>query len=64
MKTEEVVYIIETPGEVFWSRSKIDATYRHVEFLYKDKARYKEVPSWRFAKMQERYHKPLFEIIA
>lgn len=35
-------YIVETDKEVFYSPRKMDATYKHVEYLY-GRARYKEV---------------------
>ena len=28
------VYIVETRDTIFWSDRKMDATYKHVEFLY------------------------------
>ncbi len=37
------LYIVDTPQALYYSTSKLEATYKHVEFSYKDKARYKEV---------------------
>jgi hypothetical protein len=28
------VYTVETKDTIFWSDRKLDATYKHVEFLY------------------------------
>lgn len=28
------VYTVETKDTIFWSERKLDATYKHVEFLY------------------------------
>jgi len=28
------VYTVETRDTIFWSERKLDATYKHVEFLY------------------------------
>ena len=42
------VYLIETSREVFWSNRKLDAQFHHVSFLYKDKARYKEMEEEKF----------------
>jgi hypothetical protein len=28
------VYTVETKDTIFWSERKMDATYKHVEFLY------------------------------
>jgi len=42
------VYLIETPKEIFWSHRKLDAQYKHLDFLYKDRARYKEMAEEKF----------------
>lgn len=28
------VYVVETKDALFWSERKMDATYKHVQFLY------------------------------
>lgn len=45
---KEQVYFIETPRELYWSRRKLDVTYKHVEFLYRDKAKSKQMDEDRF----------------
>jgi hypothetical protein len=37
-----ILYVVETQDSVFYSDRKIDAVYKHCEFLY-GRARYKEV---------------------
>ena len=41
------LYVVETKKEVFVSERKLDAIYKHVEFLY-GAARYKEVLASKF----------------
>lgn len=36
------VYTVETRDTIFWSDRKMDATYKHVEFLY-GQARFGEI---------------------
>ena len=55
-------YVIETPKEVFWSKQKIDATYKHVEFLYRDKAKWREIPDQNWKRFQKNCNKKLWEI--
>lgn len=45
---KSMTYYIETPREIFWSFSKMDATYKHIDFLYRDRAKFKEMKSDRF----------------
>ena len=47
-KDGPTLYIIETPSNVYWSPCKMATQYRHVDFLWRDKARYKEMSEFRF----------------
>jgi hypothetical protein len=38
---EDMIYLVETPKEIFWSKRKMDTHAKHIEFLFRDKARYK-----------------------
>lgn len=42
------VYLVETPKDIFWSNSKMDTQYKHVEFFWRDKARYREMDEGQF----------------
>lgn len=57
------VYIIETPKEVFWSYKKMDTTYKHVEYLYRDKAKYRELEGARWKKFKSQTKKSIYEIV-
>lgn len=46
--TTTTVYSVETPKEVFWSNRKMTAQWKHLEFLYRDRARYKEMTEDQF----------------
>lgn len=59
---KSMTYYIETPKEIFWSYSKLDATYRHVEFLYRDRAKFKEMKSDRFRSYLKNTPKKAYEI--
>lgn len=42
MKEEEApVFYIETPENIFWSTRKLDVTFKHVQFLFRDRAKLK-----------------------
>lgn len=47
-KTEGTVYFVETPTDIFWSRNKMEAQYKHVEFFWRDRAKYKEMSENKF----------------
>jgi hypothetical protein len=57
-----MIYLIETPKEIFWSDSKIDTIYRHVEFLYRDRAFYKEMDERRFSNLKKNTSKKVYRI--
>ena len=42
-----IVYVVETQDKIFWSQRKLDATYKHTQFRYKDRVRYREVDAAR-----------------
>lgn len=59
-----MIYMIETKKEVFWANRKMDRDYRHAtEFLYRDKARTKEMPEARFKKFRNNSPKTFHEIV-
>ena len=43
-----MIYLIETPKDIFYSNEKIDTQYEHVEYLWRDKARYREMSDQQF----------------
>lgn len=47
------VYIVETRDTIFWSDRKLDATYKHVEYLY-GQARFGEMNKDDLAKKGKR----------
>lgn len=47
-ETTGIVYLVETPREIFWSERKLTSQYKHLDFLYKNRARYKEMPEVKF----------------
>lgn len=60
--TDKKVYVIETPKEIFWSDCKMDAQYAHVDFLYRDRARYKEVTPLKFRNMTQTTKKKVIHL--
>ena len=56
------VYVIETKDEVFWSSRKLDIAYKHIEYLYRDRVRYKEFTKEQFAKMKVKNKKKFVEL--
>jgi len=66
MKTsedEEMVYIIETPDEIFWSKRKQPVQYRHVDFLWRDRARYKEITAFKWGRLSATTKKKIWELV-
>lgn len=59
-----LVYIVETPDEIFWSKRKMDAQYRHMDFLWRDRAKYKELTEFKWGKLKETTKKKVWEIVA
>lgn len=57
------ILIVETPDEIFWSKRAMDAQYRHMDFLWRDRAKYKEVSEFRFKKLAETTKKKVWEIV-
>jgi hypothetical protein len=58
------VYLIETKKEIFWSNRKLDRDWKHAtEFLYRDRAKAKEITEERFKKLKNNTPKKLYEII-
>jgi len=64
MTESSKVYMVETPKEIFWSKMKMDRDYKHIEYLYRDKARAKEMTEERFKKYRNNTSKQFWEIIA
>ena len=61
--TESLVYVIETKSDIFWSRRKMDTQYIHAtQFLYKDRAIYKEMNPKQFEALKARTTKELREL--
>ena len=56
------VYSVETPKEVFYSNRKLDAQYKHLEYLYRDRARYKEMTQDQFNKYKESSKKKFIQL--
>ena len=56
------VYVIETKQDIWWSREKIDAQYKHVEFFYKDRAKYREMSMKKFNQIRQSTPKKVYEI--
>jgi hypothetical protein len=48
-------YIIQTKDTVYHSKRKLDTSYKHVSFKYKDRARYKEVCDKKLAFLLKRF---------
>jgi len=61
-KDGPTVYVVETPSSIYWSLSKMTAQYRHVDFLWRDKARYKEMSEFRFKNYTKSTPKTVQEI--
>lgn len=61
-KEQSVIYYIETPKEIFWSPRKMNVTWKHIEFLYRDKARAKEMPEDKFFAMLKGSTKKPYEL--
>jgi hypothetical protein len=61
--SEEQVYIVETRKEVLWSRRKMTTQYLHAtEFLYRNKAKYREVSMKKLNQMKQYTDKKFIEI--
>ena len=59
----ETIYIVETPNDIFWSKRKMDAQYRHVSFLWRDRARYKELTEFKWGRLSATTKKSIWEIV-
>jgi hypothetical protein len=59
----DTVYIVETPSEIFWSKRKMETQYRHMDFLWRDRAKYKELSEFRWAKLSSTTKKKVYEIV-
>ena len=59
---QDKIYFIETPKEIYWSPRKLDVAYKHIEFLYRDKAKAKELPEDKFKSYQNRSKKKLVRL--
>ena len=57
-----MIYVVETPRELFWSNRKINAQWKHIEFLYKDKARYKEFTEDKWSDYASKANKKLIQL--
>lgn len=59
-----MIYLIETKQEVFWSKRKMDRDYKHAtEFLYRDRAKAKEMQPKQFERFKRNTSKKLYEIV-
>ena len=59
-----MIYLIETKQEVFWSKRKMDRDYKHAtEFLYRDRAKAKEMLPKQFERFKRNTSKKLYEIV-
>jgi hypothetical protein len=57
-----MVYLIDMKDQILWSKSKMDATYKHVEFLFRDRVRFKEMTEKQFSLLKKTSKKKFFEI--
>ena len=57
------IYLVETPKDVFWSERKMDAQYKHIEFFWRNKAKYKEMTSLQFKNYRNISNKSFREIV-
>lgn len=57
-----IVHLVETPREIFWSNRKLTAQWKHIDFLYKDKARYKEMTEDKFKEYCNRVNKRVIRL--
>ena len=48
-------YIIQTKDTVYHSKRKLDTTYKHISFKYKDRAKYREVGDKQLAGLLKRF---------
>jgi len=62
MKHQDTIYYIETPREIWWSKRKMDVTFKHVEMLYKDKARSKQAEEDKFKRYIKKVDKKIYEL--
>ena len=60
----ETIYVVETPEEIFWSKRKMDTQYKHMEFLWRDRARYKEISEFKWGRLSATTKKKVWEIVA
>jgi hypothetical protein len=58
----KMIYVVETPKEVFWSKSKMDAQYHHVQYFWKNKAKYKEMTDIKFKNFKNISNKKFWEL--
>lgn len=59
-----MIYIIDTKDAIFWSRRKMDRDFKHAcEFLYRDKARAKELTQKAFNRLKQSTPKKVIEIV-
>ena len=58
----KLVYVVETPDEIFWSERKMETQYKHIEFLWRDKARFKELTRNQWRLLKKRTKKRIWEI--
>jgi hypothetical protein len=59
---KDKIYLIDTKSHILWSSVKMKATYKHVEFLFRDRAKFKEVTSDQFNKLVRSTNKKMIEI--
>jgi hypothetical protein len=56
-KNCQMIHLVETPNDVFWSKRKMTATYKHCEFLYN-----RELPQVKFNNFKELSTKQFWEM--
>ncbi len=59
---QDLIYYVETPDSVFWSSRKMDVQYKHVEYLYRDKVKYKSCSKKLFNGLQSTSKKKFYEL--
>ena len=61
--TESLVYVVETKSDIFWSQRKMDTQFLHAtQYLYKDRAIYKEMNPKQFEALKTRTTKEMREL--
>jgi hypothetical protein len=59
----DIIYVVETPDEIFWSKRKLTTQFKHLEFLWRDRAKYKELTPVKWGQLKERTSKKVWELV-